>query len=84
MLSWTVENFQNYETERMKYNAFEVCDEVASRVHGAVASGGFLKPFVSADTSELFFGAKSTCVSTLQKHQRKLQCQFQDTTTTRN
>lgn len=42
----------------MKYNAFKVCEEVATRVDGAVAPGGFLKAFVSTDISELFFWDK--------------------------
>ena len=54
--SLTVEDFENHEMERMKCNAFEICNEAPSRVHGAVAPGGF-----QLTDSELFLGKKDMC-----------------------
>ena len=49
------EDIEMLEYERMKFNAFKVCEEIAYRVDGAPAPGGFLKGYVSENAGELFF-----------------------------
>ena len=37
------------EFNRMKHNAFKVCEEVSQRVDGGVAPGGYIKAWVTPD-----------------------------------
>ena len=46
------------ELERMKNNAFHVAKEVAERVDGGVAPGGYIKSFVTLEEDKLFFWDK--------------------------
>ena len=48
-------NLKNPEVNRMKHNAFKVCDEVTDRVNGAPAPGGFMKSYTSDPLEEMFF-----------------------------
>ena len=43
------------ELKRMEYNAFKVSEEIALRIDGAVAPGGYMKSYVSSNVKELFF-----------------------------
>ena len=43
------------EHDRMKYNAFKVCEELTYRIDGATAPGGFMKAYTSQDSDDLFF-----------------------------
>ena len=43
------------ELNRMKHNAFKVCEEVLQRVDSGVASGGYIKAWVTPDEKYLFF-----------------------------
>ena len=40
--SLTLEEFQVEETQRMRYNAGKVCEDVATRINGAPAPGGYM------------------------------------------
>ena len=57
--SMTLEELEELEHYRMKYNAFKVCDELTCRIDGATSPGGFMKAFTSSDTDELFFNNHS-------------------------
>ena len=39
----------------MKHNAFKVCEEVLQRVDSGIASGGYIKAWVTPDEKYLFF-----------------------------
>ena len=43
------------ELNRMKHNAFKVCEEVLQRVDSGVASGGYIKAWITPDEKYLFF-----------------------------
>ena len=51
----TLEKFEKLEVERMKFNAFKVCEEVALRVDGSPSPDGYLKGMVTDDVDHLFF-----------------------------
>jgi len=51
----TTKELEELEEERMKFNAFKVCDEVTGRLDGAVAPDGYMHAWTSSDKSELFF-----------------------------
>ena len=55
----TLEDLEESEHDRMKHNAFKVCEELTCRIDGATAPGGFMKAFTSSDTTELFFNNHS-------------------------
>ena len=48
----------DYELKQMTYNAYKVCEEVASRIDGALGPSGFLKGFKACKIDELFFSDK--------------------------
>ena len=62
-VSWNVkcrkwkelEELERHELERMKFNAFKVCDELTSRMDGAPKLNGFIKSQTSLPKSDLFF-----------------------------
>ena len=43
MQKMTFEELEPYELERMKLNAFQVCNELTSRIDGAPILNGFMK-----------------------------------------
>ena len=49
------EEVETCELNRMKYNAFKVCEEVSQRVDAGVAPGGYIKAWVTPDEDSLFF-----------------------------
>ena len=49
------EEVETCELNKMKYNAFKVCEEVSHRVDGGVAPGGYIKAWVTPDEDSLFF-----------------------------
>ena len=49
------EKAETCELNRMKHNAFKVCEEVLQRVDEGVASGGYIKARVTPDEDRLFF-----------------------------
>ena len=51
----TLENIEKHELNRMKYNAFEVCNELTTRIDGAVMPDGFMKAYTSYEKEDLFF-----------------------------
>ena len=59
----TIKDLEALETEQMRINAFKVCEEVALRIDGAVAPGGFLKAVVSNDMDGLFFWDRNILVA---------------------
>ena len=59
MENMSFEEVETCELNRMKYNAFKVCEEVSQRVDGGVVPGGYIKEWVT-----LFFGIKSTYIIT--------------------
>ena len=42
------------ELNRMKHNAFKMCEEVSQRVDGGMARGGYIKAWVTPDENSLF------------------------------
>ena len=42
------------ELNRMKHNAFKMCEEVSQRVDGGMAPGGYIKAWVTPDENSLF------------------------------
>ena len=42
----SLEQLEQVEFERMKYNAFKVCNEFTLRIDGSPAQGGFMKAFL--------------------------------------
>ena len=42
----------------MEFNAFKVCDEVATRINGAPGPGGYLKGFKATKANDMFFNDK--------------------------
>eukprot|EP00794_Sanderia_malayensis_P016501 gene16501-18141_t len=44
---------EQHEYDRMKYNAFQVCEELTCRIDGAVAPGGFMKAYTSDSAEDL-------------------------------
>ena len=50
-----IEEVEECEYNRMKHNAFKVCEEITCRMDGATAPGGYMKAFRSEDKNELFF-----------------------------
>lgn len=51
----TIDELEKNETDRMKFNAFKVCEEVAQRIDGEVAPQGFMKAYCTEDLKDLFF-----------------------------
>lgn len=51
----TLEELEESEHQRMKYNAFKVCDEITLRTDGAPAPGGYMKAFTSEGSDDMFF-----------------------------
>ena len=51
----TVQEIENLEADRMKFNAFRVCEEVSFRLDGATGPGGYLRSYVTKELGELFF-----------------------------
>ena len=49
------EEAETCESNKMKHNAFRVCEEVSQRADGKVAPGGSIKACVTADKDVLFF-----------------------------
>ena len=49
------DEMEQHEYDRMKYNAFQVCEELTCRIDGATAPGGFMKAYTSDSAEELFF-----------------------------
>ena len=54
----TTAELEEMELKRMKNNAFYVAKEVAERVDGDVAPGGYIKSFVTLQENKLFFWDK--------------------------
>ena len=46
---------ESHELDRMKFNAFKVCDELNMRIDGAPAPNGFMKAYTSEKKDRLFF-----------------------------
>ena len=46
---------ESHELDRMKFNAFKVCDELTMRIDGAPAPNGFMKAYTSEKKDRLFF-----------------------------
>ena len=53
--SLTAQEIENFDADRMKFNAFKVCEEVSFRLEGAAGPGGYLKSYVTKEFGELFF-----------------------------
>jgi hypothetical protein len=51
----TIEDLEKSELDRMKYNAYKVCDELTVRIDGAPAPGGHMKAYSSEKSENLFF-----------------------------
>ena len=51
----THEEIEASELERMKFNAFKVAEEIALRVDGSPAPGGFMKGYTCCTTEQMFF-----------------------------
>eukprot|EP00794_Sanderia_malayensis_P003753 gene3753-4275_t len=51
----SLDEMEQHEYDRMKYNAFQVCEELTCRIDGAVAPGGFMKAYTSDSAEDLFF-----------------------------
>ena len=51
----TSEDTKTWELNRMKHNAFKVCEEVSQRFDGGAAPGGYIKAWVTLDEDSLFF-----------------------------
>ena len=65
----------DYELKRMTYNAYKVCEEVASRIDGAPGPSGFLKGFRACKNDVLFFSDKeylAKFLSTSGKERKRL------------
>ena len=65
----------DYELKRMTYNAYKVCEEVASRIDGAPGPSGFLKGIKACKSDELFFSDKeylAKFLSTSEKERKRL------------
>ena len=52
--SLTAQETENLEADRMKFNAFRVCEEVSFRLEGATGPGSYLKSYVTNELGELF------------------------------
>ena len=55
LANMTLEELEDSEHNRMKFNAFKVCDELTDRINGAPAPGGFMKAYTSVPCDEMFF-----------------------------
>ena len=51
----SIEDLEKSELDRMKYNAYKVCDELTVRIDGAPAPGGQMKAYSSEKSENLFF-----------------------------
>ena len=51
----TYEELEHNELERMKYNAFKVCDELSLRIDGAAGPNNYMKAYTSQKSEDLFF-----------------------------
>jgi hypothetical protein len=51
----TIEGLEKSELDRMKYNAYKVCDELTMRIDGAPAPDGHMKAYSSEKSENLFF-----------------------------
>ena len=51
----TFDELEQSEHNRMKHNAFKVCEELTYQIDGATAPGGFMKAYTSQDSDDLFF-----------------------------
>ena len=52
--SLTAQEIGNLEADRMKLNAFRVCEEVSFPLKGDTGPGGYLKSYVTKELGELF------------------------------
>ena len=52
------EELECHELERMQFNAFKVCNELASKMNGTPILNGFMKSKTSFPKSKLFFNNK--------------------------
>eukprot|EP00794_Sanderia_malayensis_P004304 gene4304-4873_t len=55
LLKMSCAELESYELERMKFNAFKVCDDLTLRIDGAPAPNGFMKSSTSERKDMLFF-----------------------------
>ena len=53
--SMTYEELEHNELERMKCNAFKVCDELSLRIDGAAGPNNYMKAYTSQKSEDLFF-----------------------------
>ena len=51
----TSSELAEYELKRMEFNAYKVAEEVAFRIDGAPAPGGYLKAYAAGPPDNLFF-----------------------------
>ena len=55
LLKMSYAELESHELDRMKFNAFKVCDELTLRIGGAPAPNGFMKAYTSEKKDRLFF-----------------------------
>ena len=67
----TLEEPEKSEHDRMKHNAFKVCDELTDRIIGAPAPDGFMKAYTSAPSEEMFFSDDDYVKEYLNKSEQK-------------
>ena len=51
----TSSELAEYELKRMEFNTYKVAEEVAFRIDGAPAPGGYLKAYAAGPPDNLFF-----------------------------
>ena len=51
----TSEELEEHELRRMKYNVGKVCEEIVSRIDGALGPGGYLRAFKAQNKDDMFF-----------------------------
>ena len=55
----SIEDLEKSELDRMKYNAYKVCEELTVRIDGAPGPGGYMKAYTSEKNENLFFNNHS-------------------------
>lgn len=58
MSTMTTLQLEELDLERMKFNAFQVAEEVSERIDCSVAPDGFMKSFVTMTADKMFYWDK--------------------------
>ena len=67
----STEELENYELNRIQYNANKVCDEVVSRIDDASGPGGYLIGYKAEKKEDMFLQIKSFLLTSFQRETRK-------------